>query len=59
MKVSNKYTNYKELLTLGRVSCGSKRVSLFRLRLFTCSRTRLKCSSAVRYNLSRNDVTTS
>lgn len=46
-------------LTRASVSSGSKSVNLFRLRLFTCSSTKLKCSSALKHNLSRNDVTTS
>lgn len=46
-------------LTRASVSCGSSSVSLLRFRLFTCSSTRLKCSSALRHSLSRNDVTTS
>lgn len=58
-KSSVKKENNKFLLTRASVSCGSSSVSLFRLRLFTCSNTRLKCSSALKQSLSRNEVTTS
>lgn len=49
----------KSQLTRASVSCGSKTVSLFRFKLFTCSNTKLKYSSALTQSLSRNDVTTS
>lgn len=57
LQKNNAFTFIK--LTLASVSSGSNSVSLFRLRLFTCSSTKLKCSSALKHNLSRNDVTTS
>lgn len=46
-------------LTRANVSSGSNSVNLLRLRLFTCSSTKLKCSSALKHNLSRSDITTS
>lgn len=49
----------KDVLTLASDSWGSRRVSLLRFRLFTCSRTRLKSSPQQRHSLSSSELTTS
>lgn len=54
-----KMLNVEQTLTRATVSTGSNNVNLFRFKLFTCSNTKLKCSTAVKQSLSRSEVTTS